>query len=165
MLGQGERCSPAQSVVKWWTRSEMRGRLKGCVVLDVILGTQDPPVRECLGSMTVINNSGQFLSIHCRKTFWAATHRGDAGTTLCQAAEEWRTKHYRPQRKNVHRALRIQGNGGQSCSGQLALEVNSRMGGIEFIVLNVFFFQSNFSIGLISNSIYIQIPNSIINVS
>lgn len=47
----------------------------------------------------------------------------------------------------------------------LALEVDPRMGRIEFIVLNVFSFQNNFPVGLISNTIYIQTPNSIINVS
>lgn len=39
------------------------------------------------------------------------------------------------------------------------------MGRIEFTVLNVFLFQNNFPVGLLSNPIYIQAPNSIINVS
>lgn len=39
------------------------------------------------------------------------------------------------------------------------------MGGIGFIVLNAIFFRSHLPVGLLSNSIYIQTPNSIINVS
>lgn len=47
----------------------------------------------------------------------------------------------------------------------LALEVGLRMSGIEFTVQNVFFFQNNFPVGLISNPINIQTPDSITDVS
>lgn len=71
--------------------------------------------------MTVTNDSGQFLSFLCRTDF----ERLPAEVTqapLCAQQQRSVGQNFRPQRKNVHRALRIQGNGGQTCSGQLALK-------------------------------------------
>lgn len=47
----------------------------------------------------------------------------------------------------------------------LALEGGPRLGCVEFTVLNVCFFQNSFPVGLTSNPMYIQMPNSISNVS
>lgn len=48
---------------------------------------------------------------------------------------------------------------------ELASGVDPRKGCIEFIVLNVFPSQNNFPVGLISNPVYVQTPNSVSSIS
>lgn len=89
-----------------------------------------------------------------------AIHRDEVDRPLYRRTAECSIANDSPRRKNKQRVMRIQRKGRFIFLEDLALEVDPRRGRTEFTVLNVFSFQNNFPVGLISNPIYfrLQIP-------